>query len=213
MNKSVFFTGFPYLFIAFGIMFASYRYKVNQYQSELINHGLFAKNENKFATLAWYSGVLFLLSTHVLGFIFPSLMAMISRVPFLLTFFELTSISFVLCALYGLYRIYQNINQQEDLKKHSGINDYAMILLLALFLITKVMVLLCYRFESSWFALQVAPYYRSLLTLRPNTSLIEGLPTLIKFNMAQVFFILALIPSSRFLVEMIFPFHKLKKNC
>jgi|TARA_Y100000294_G_scaffold163880_1_gene170167 nitrate reductase gamma subunit len=68
-------------------------------------------------------------------------------------------------------------------------------------------IALGYRWGSSWFAADLTPYLRSILTLDPEIAAISAMPWVIKFHVIGAFTIILLIPFSRLAHFLVAPIH------
>ena len=75
--------------------------------------------------------------------------------------------------------------------------DSAFLSLLGATLASGLLLAWVHRWASSWGASTLAPYTRSLLSGRPRTELVWGMPFLVRLHMAAAFATLALLPFTR----------------
>src|SRR5690606_25724206 len=70
-----------------------------------------------------------------------------------------------------------------------------------------IWVALGYRWGSSWFSSNLAPYLWSMVRLNPEATAAFTMPWVIKLHIALGFGILAIIPFTRLIHLLVAPFH------
>jgi nitrate reductase gamma subunit len=61
------------------------------------------------------------------------------------------------------------------------------------------------RWGSSWFAMVLTPYLRSVFTFQPDTAAINALPPMVQIHIIAAFIMIGMIPFTRFMHFLVYP--------
>ena len=142
-------------------------------------------------------GVLLLLGGHLLAFLIPEQVQLWNQNPVRLYILEVTGLVFGLLTLVGLFLMAGQWIFNADARRESGPADWLVYVLLFLSVGSGVCVALFYQWGSSWYAISVVPYLRSIFKLEPDMSFISGLPVLAKTHLISAFLLLGFLPFTR----------------
>ena len=70
---------------------------------------------------------------------------------------------------------------------------------------TGIGVALTCRWGSNWFATVLSPYLTSLFALNPQIDAVSAMPWIVQLHIASAFFIIAIIPFTRFVHFLVAP--------
>jgi respiratory nitrate reductase gamma subunit len=142
-------------------------------------------------------GVLLLLGGHLLAFLIPEQVQIWNQNPVRLYVLEVTGLVFGLLTLVGLLLTAGQWLVNADVRRETGLADWLVYLLLLLSVGSGVSVALFYQWGSSWYAITVVPYLRSIIKLDPDISFVIGLPVLAKVHLTSAYVLLAFLPFTR----------------
>ena len=84
--------------------------------------------------------------------------------------------------------------------------DVVVYIVLFVQIVTGLIVAYFHRWGTSWFASTMTPYLKSLFILSPDTAALEAMPIFIQIHAISAFTILAIIPFTRFVHFLVYPF-------
>ena len=84
--------------------------------------------------------------------------------------------------------------------------DIILFVVLTGVIITGMYTALFYRWGSSWFALVMTPYLRSVIFLRPDPSIVVTLPVMVKIHLISTFIFFMILPFTRLIHIFAYPF-------
>jgi nitrate reductase gamma subunit len=142
-------------------------------------------------------GVLLLLGGHLLAFMIPQQVRIWNQEPVRLYILEVTGLVFGLTTLVGLFLTAGQWIVNAEVRRESGPADWLMYLVLLVSVGSGVGTALFYQWGSTWYAIYVVPYLRSIIKLDPDISLIIGLPILAKTHLISAYLLLAFLPLTR----------------
>jgi nitrate reductase gamma subunit len=140
---------------------------------------------------AWRWGLGLLLLGHAAAFLVPRWLLAWNRVPVRQTLLEATGFLLGAMALAGLLLLLHEARGRWPLP------DFVLVLLLATSLGSGLASAALYRWGSSWYALSLLPWFRSLLSLAPDVSLAAGLPATVRLHVLSGLAVAALLPFTR----------------
>jgi respiratory nitrate reductase gamma subunit len=149
------------------------------------------------AKLLFGYGILMVLGGHLLGFLIPEQVLIWNKDQARLYILEVTGLVFGLLTLVGLLLIVAQWIVSADARRDTGPADWFVHALLFLSVGSGACVALFYPWGSSWYAIAVVPYLRSIIKLDPDISFISGLPVLAKVHLTSAYLLLAFLPFSR----------------
>lgn len=207
-----FFTGLPYAALAIFITGTIYRYRYNAFKySSLSSQFLESKTLYK-GIRPFHWGIVFVLSGHLTAFLFPSSVLAWNGQPVRMLILETMAFGFALLALYGIIiLIYRRLSNRRVIIVTSKM-DYIVFLLLLVQIISGLWVAYFNRWGSSWFASVITPYLKSIFMLSPDTAAINIAPLSVKIHIATAFLIIGLIPFTRLVHILVYPFRYFTRN-
>jgi nitrate reductase gamma subunit len=151
---------------------------------------------------AWRIGLVVLAGGHLLAIALPAQVVLWDRVTARLLLLEAAGLTGGLLALAGLAGLLRGrlrpAAEGEAAPPAGGFGrslaDTLLLTLLALVMVSGVAVALIYRWGSSWSAVALTPYLRSLVELRPDLSALAGLPSLVRLHVLAGIASLAVVP-------------------
>jgi nitrate reductase gamma subunit len=144
----------------------------------------------------WRAGLAGTLAGHVAVLLVPQMvLRWTASLPRLLAF-ELVSFLFGLAAAAGLVRVLNAHLRQHSPGSVRSLADGVVLGLLTVTIGSGLAMAAAHRWATSWSLVTVAPYIGSVLALRPEVSLVEVLPYLVKLHVFAALATVAVLPLS-----------------
>ena len=188
---------FPYVAIILAVAVTCWRYFGNRFSYSGLSSQFLENRQLFWGSVPWHYGILFVLTGHVVGFLFPLGVLAWNGVPLRLYILEVTALAFGLLALWGLIVLIVRRVSNARIRAVTSVMDIVLLLALLAQVISGIGIAVMYRWGSSWYAGFAVPYLWSILSFAPNTGLISNLPFLVQFHIVGAFVILALLPFTR----------------
>jgi nitrate reductase gamma subunit len=189
MRDSLWYAWFPYTAAALLVTVPVWRCLGSASRREALPARAQASARIYKGTLAWRLAFALLLLGHVLAFAAPRLFERWDRSPARLLLLEGAGLALGAAALLGLANLARR-SRDEALP----VPDALLLGLCAVSLLSGVAASLLYRWGSSWYALSLLPYVRSLERLQPDLSFVLPLPPLVKLHLLSGFAAAAVLP-------------------
>jgi nitrate reductase gamma subunit len=212
MNDILFFIVLPYLSLASLFAGSVYRYHFHGFQVSSLSSQFLESRQLYFGSRPFHWGLLILFAGHLIAFLIPRAVLVWNELPLRLYILEITAFSFGLISLAGLVFLIRRRMQVARLKAVTTRMDVFVYILLFLQLGSGLWTAFFYRWGSSWFALVLTPYLRSVFTLSPDISAITALPFMIKLHIISAYVMIGMIPYTRFMHFLVYPFAYLWRN-
>ncbi len=196
----------PYVALAIFIIGTIYRYRHQGYKISSLSTQLFESKMLYWGSHAFHIGIVVLFLGHLIGFLMPASLLAWGGVPARIITIEIAAFAFALLCLSGLSILVFRRLTVTRLTKLTSPMDVVVYLLLVIQLIIGISVALFYKYGSLWFASSLAPYLKSIFFFSPDIQAIEAMPLLIQLHAALAFIIVALIPFSRLMHILVYPF-------
>ena len=110
-----------------------------------------------------------------------------------------------LIALFGVIILMRRRMVNKRLMVVTSKMDRVVLFVLLMQVLAGVSIAVMYRWGANWYAASMAPYLQSLFLLKPNLAYVAPMPLLVKFHIVNGFFIVLLIPFTRFLHFLVVP--------
>jgi nitrate reductase gamma subunit len=140
---------------------------------------------------AWRWGIGLALLGHAAAFLVPRWLLLWDLVPVRRLLLEASGFTLGAMALTGLLLLIQETRGRRPL------TDLLLVLLLATSLVSGLVSAALYRWGSSWYAVSLLPWFRSLVGLAPEVSLAAGLPPAVRLHVLSGLAAAALLPFTR----------------
>ena len=190
------FVVFPYVSITICILGNLYRFAVDPYRWNARSSEIFEKRTLMFASNLFHYGVLLALMGHVVGLLVPQSVYdafwISGELHTAMAYF--LGIAFGTPALIGLSLLILRRNMDARVKVLTTTKDR---ITAALLLVTIGVGTYNVLFGHYYVLDTVAPWLRGILTFRPNTDLLSGVPFLYKLHILSAFALFAFSPFSR----------------
>jgi len=199
------FVGFPYVALTLAIVVGILRFTWRPFSYSSLS-SQFLETETLFwGSSLWHWGILWVLSGHLIAFLLPQAILSWNARPLRLYLLEITGLAMALLALVGVVALL--VRRFTDRRVRVVTTPLDLILLaVLLFQVTSgIDVAIRYRWGSSWFATNAAPYLWSLIKLAPRPEFIAPLPWMVKIHFLSGFLVILLLPFTRLVHLLVVP--------
>jgi len=210
MSETFLLVAFPYMCMALFFIGTIHRYRKEKFTYSSLSSQFLEGNHLFFGSVPFHYGVLLLFFGHLIAFLFPKTLLAFNSVPVRLYIIEASALIFALGTLVGLLNlIVRRMNPK--IREVTSLMDIFILLIFLVEVALGLQIALTYRWGSSWFAVFVTPYLRSLLFFNPDLAAITNLPWTVKAHIVIAFGIFALIPITRLVHILVAPLHYLAR--
>lgn len=210
MLNNLVFIVLPYAALALIIFVTPYRYFSNRltwsaYSTQFLERkGLF------WGINPWHYGIIPILAAHLLGIVAPGPMKAFLGNERNLIVFESIGLALGLFAVFGCLALLLRRANTPILKRVTFASDWVLLYLLLAQALTGVYVATYMRWGSQWYLHTAVPYFHSLLTFSPQLGYVADFPLVFKLHAAGAFLIVALLPFTKLVHILYWPFDFLK---
>jgi len=200
---------FPYTVIILAVVVTAQRYFKRGFTYSSLSSQFLESGELFYGSVPWHIGILGVLTGHLIGFAFPKSVLAFNSLPIRLYIMESTGLLFGLMCLVGIVNLIVRRHVSARVRAVTSPMDLVVLLLLLIQVVLGVYTAIFYRWGSSWYAASAVPYLRSLLTLRPDASMIAPLPMVVKAHFLNAWVLVAVFGFSRLVHMLVVPIHYL----
>ncbi len=197
--------GFPYAALVLAIVVSILRFVWKPFSYSSLSSQFLENKQLFWGSGLWHWGIVWVLTGHLVAFLVPSQILAWNSAPFRLYLLEFTGLTAALLALVGIVALMVRRHTSSRVKVVTTAMDWVLLCLLLLQVTTGIDTALRYRWGSSWYASNAAPYLWSLLSLSPRPELIMPLPWLPKIHILSGFTVILLIPFTRLVHFLVVP--------
>ena len=206
---AILFELFPYVAVAVAIVESVRRYVKNRFTYSSLS-SQFLEGENLFlGSIPWHYCIIVVLLGHLVAFLFPENLLLFNAVPVRLYILEVVALVCGLGALVGLIGLAVRRAISARIRAVTSPMDVVLLAVLLVQVGLGVYIALTLRWGSSWFAVALVPYLRSLFALQPDSALLSVLPPAVKLHVIGAFVLVALLPFSRLVHALVVPWQYL----
>lgn len=188
---------FPYLCIIIAIVGSIWRYTSDRFSYSSLSSQFLETRQLFWGSVAWHYGILLVLTMHLVGFLIPESILWWNTVPLRLYFMETTGFAFALFTLAGLIMLIIRRVTNTRIKAVTSPMDITLLVFLLVQVATGVYTAMFYRWGSSWYSAYAVPYLWSILEFRPDITLVNNLPMIVRIHILNAFILVLLIPFTR----------------
>lgn len=206
MLDSFIFVVLPYTALALLLFVTPYRYRTNRLTWTTYSTQFLERDTLFWGSMSWHHGIILILLAHLAGIVSPGGMQRLLGNRQTLVVLESIGMGLGLLALFGtLVLLLRRVNSGM-LKRVTFAADWVLLCLLLLQAASGVYVSMSMRWGSVWYLHTAVPYLRSLLALRPQVEYMADFPLVFKLHAAMAFLIIALLPFTKLVHLLFFPF-------
>jgi nitrate reductase gamma subunit len=207
MKGAFFFIILPYLALLSLIAASIVRYFFNGFKVTSLSSQILESRILFYGSRPFHWGIVTLLFGHLIGFLIPSGVLAWNHKPARLYVLEITALAFAILSLAGLLLLLYRRTKIKRLRIVTSKMDVFVYVILFLTIISGIYTALFYRWGSSWFAVVLAPYLRSVLLFNPDITAITALPLVVRLHVIITFVLLGMIPHTRLIHMLVYPLH------
>lgn len=205
MLSNLLFMVFPYLAFVIFLIGSVYRYRAKGFQVSSLSSEFLERKKLFWGSQPFHWGLLVLFFGHLIAFLFPRSVLAWNGEPIRLLILEVSSFVFGLAALIGLVLLIKRRLSSKLVLLVSNKMDMLVYATLIVQIVSGLWVAFFVRWGSSWFAGSITPYLRSLFAFNPDISAVNAMPFSVQIHICSAFFIIAIIPFTRFMHFLVAP--------
>jgi nitrate reductase gamma subunit len=206
MNGIFLFVLLPYVAIISLISGSIYRYRFHGYKVSSLSSQLLENNLLFYGSRPFHWGIIALFFGHLIAFLIPAAILAWNGKPVRLYILEISALAFGLISVTGLIVLIIRRVKIRRIRVVTTRMDIFVYLILSVQILTGLYTALFIRWGSSWFALVLTPYLRSVFAFNPDTTAVIALPAIVKIHVISAFVLIGMIPYTRFIHFLVYPF-------
>lgn len=199
------FVGLPYVAIATLLVGTILRWRRDRFSWSALSSQVLESRLLAWGTVPFHAGLVVLLAGHVLPLLFPSTWQRLMGRPGWLATVETIGLAAALAAGAGLAVLIVRRSTTGRIRAVSTVMDAIVLGVLLVQVATGIDVATRHRWGSVWSTGTTTPYLWSLATLRPDASLVDGLPVLVRVHLSGAWILAIVFPFSRLVHMLSFP--------
>lgn len=205
MNGIIFFVVLPYLAILTLLLGSIYKYRVKGFQVSSLSSQFLESKKLYFGSRPFHWGLVFLFFGHLAAFLTPRWVLAWNRVPLRLYILEITAFAFGLIVLTGLVLLIVRRVRTKRLHVVTSYMDIFVYLILSVQVVTGLWTAYFFRWGSSWFAMVLTPYLKSIFVFNPEVTAVVQLPVMVQIHVISAFILVGMIPFTRLMHFLVYP--------
>ncbi|NOY51233.1 MAG: respiratory nitrate reductase subunit gamma [Chlorobi bacterium] len=206
MSNYFFFIGLPYATIVIVLVGTIFRYMNFGFKISSLSSQFLEGKELFYGSRPFHWGLLSLFLGHLIAFLFPKSLMVWNSVPLRMLILEIAALGFGITVLYGLGMLVMRRFKHKRLQKVTTKMDVLVYVVLLTQVISGLWVAYFARWGSAWFPTVLTPYLRSLFVLDPDITAVAAMPLSVKIHIVSAFTLIGLIPFTRFMHFLVYPF-------
>ncbi len=206
MFNNFFFIGLPYAALFIVLIGTIFRYLNFGYKVSSLSSQFLETRELFYGSRPFHWGLLFLFFGHLVAFLFPKSVLLWDSVPIRLIILEVAALGFGITALFGLVVLIYRRLKHKRLLVVTNKMDIVVYVLLTVQIVSGLWVAFFFRWGSSWFAGTITPYIKSIFLFTPDIAAVSAMPLAVKIHIISAFTLIGIIPSTRFMHFLVYPF-------
>lgn len=195
----------PYVPVALAILEGLRRYRQRPFSYSSLSSQFLESDRLFMGSVPWHYGILFVLTGHLVAFLFPRELMAFGSVPWRLLVLEVSALIGGFISLIGLVELTARRLTNARVRAVTSVMDIVVLVVLLIQVGLGVSIALTHRWGSMWFATILAPYLQSVLMLRPDAGIVSVLPWTIKAHIVGAYVFLAILPYSRLVHLLVLP--------
>jgi nitrate reductase gamma subunit len=200
---------FPYVAMGLFLYESIRRYRQKRFSFSSLSSQFLEGDRLFVGSVPWHYGILIVLTGHLVAFLFPRELLAWNSVPVRLYILEVTALTCGLLTLIGLVSLILRRARFSRIRAVTSAMDVIILVALLIQVGLGVYIALNLRWGSSWYAVALVPYLRSLCVFRPDLSTLSPLPWVVKLHVLGAFVFFALLSFSRLVHLLVPPLHYL----
>jgi nitrate reductase gamma subunit len=209
MQGLIFFIVLPYIALLSFIAGSIYRYRFHGFQVSSLSSQLLESKILFYGSRPFHWGIVTLFFGHLIGFLIPAGVIAWNDKPLRLYILEITAFAFALTALAGIIILIYRRFEIKRIRFVTTRMDVILFIILLVAILTGIYTAFFFRWGSSWFAVVMTPYLRSVFLLNPQIAAVNALPFMIKMHVVTAFILIGILPFTRLIHILVYPVHYL----
>lgn len=197
MFDAFLYAGMPYIAMTLMVLGSWYRFKTQRFSYSSLGSQFLESRWLMWASMPWHAGILIIVIGHLLPFLAPGLwQSLTAHYEFLVVVEGIGAVAAMLC-LVGLAVF---LGRRIFSARVQAVTTPADLIVLALLMVQVLLGMTTaanYRWGSAWSTNTTTPYLWSLLTLQPDTTLVAGLPPVVRLHIVFAWILFLLVPFTR----------------
>lgn len=220
MNLQTLSAALPHMFLFVGLPYAAAlifligtirRYRSRGFGVSSLSSQFLESRSLFWAVLPFHVGILAVFIGHLAAWLLPGTTLLWNSHPVRLIVLEVSAFTFGLCVFAGLIGLLYRRLTNRRIRIVTSRMDVVLELLLLAQTVLGLWIAFGYRWGSSWFAADLAPYLTSLVMLDPNIAAVSAMPVVIQLHITGAWLILAIFPFTRLVHLLVAPLHYLTR--
>lgn len=207
ISSTFFFVGLPYLAFAIFVVGTFQRYRSRSFEVSSLSSQFLEGRSLFWGAIPFHVGIIVAFLGHLAAFLIPDTVLLWNSEPLRLIALEVTGFAFGLSALVGIVALLVRRLSNARVRMVTTWMDIALEVLLLAQIVLGLWIAFAYRWGSSWFAADMAPYLWSLVKLSPSTEAVAAMPLVVRLHVIGAFLIMAIFPFTRLVHFIVAPFH------
>jgi len=212
MFDNFFFIGLPYAALTVFLVGSIFRYLRFGFKVSSLSTQFFESRELFYGSRPFHWGIIFLFFGHAAAFLFPRSIVLWGSIPLRLIIIEVVAFGFALSALFGLIMLFQRRFKNTRILAVTTKMDVFVYIILLTQICSGIWVAYFSRWGSLWFASVLTPYLKSIFLLNPDIAAVAAMPLSIKIHIISAFVLIGMIPFTRFMHFLVYPFSYLWRS-
>ena len=183
-----------------------FRYKTRPFGVSSLSSQLLESRWLYWGSHAFHIGIVVLFFGHLIGFLFPKGVISFTGQPTRLLIIEISAFAFGLLSLFGVVTLIVRRISNLKLQAVTSKMDVAVYVLILFQVLSGLWIAYFNRWGSAWFAISLAPYLKSIFLLNPSFEALAAMPLSIKLHVASAFVFIGMVPFTRLMHFLVFPF-------
>ena len=197
MVDAFLFVGLPYLTLAVCVVGCVWRARRDRFGMSARSSQFLEDGRLLFGSLPWHVGIITVLLGHLLALLLPKVWSSLMSVPVVLWLTETIGVACSLLAIVGLVLLIVRRITNARVQAVTTTMDLLVVFLLLLQIILGVLAAVSFPYGAAWAPGTVVPYFRGLVTLRPDLNAVANFPMLFKLHIVGGWLLVALVPFTR----------------
>ena len=206
MYNNFIFIGLPYAALLIFIVGTIVRYRMQPFGVSSLSSQILESRILYWGSHSFHIGIVVLFFGHLIGFLFPRAVISFTGEPTRLLILEISAFAFGILSLFGISTLIFRRIVVSKLKTVTSKMDVVVYALILTQVFSGLWIAYFDRWGSAWFAISLAPYLKSVFLLTPNYEAVAAMPLSIKIHIASAFIFIAMVPFTRLMHFLVFPF-------
>ena len=196
---------FPYIALVIFLIGSIYRYMNRGFQVSSLSSEFLERKKLFWGSQPFHYGLMWLFFGHLIAFLFPASVLAWNGEPVRLLILEMSAFAFGLATLFGLVLLIRRRLGSRKVMMVTNRMDMLVYVVLLVQILSGLIVAVANNWGSSWFASSITPFMRSIFAFNPDVAAVSALPWTVKMHIFSAFFIIAIIPFTRFIHFLVAP--------